>query len=216
MNGADPTRKISKRIVGMTTPCTELATLLYEQIFGEFSSSAAAETGTPPRNARHASAATVHDTTVSSRTFGIDILPAAEVVGQIRDQAPVLVVSGVMDALNEKQKSLKGSRILALGVACKRDTSHSRDSAAVEIMRGLHKKGALVYYSDPYVPSVKLDDCILKSQEMTPEILRAMDCVLILTDHSAFDYGMIAAHSFLILTRRNTLMDLSGSNVVRF
>ena len=129
---------------------------------------------------------------------------------------PAFTVSHVADALNERQKSLKGSKILVLGVTYKRNTNDIRESPALEVLHGLYEKGAFVYYSDPYVPSLEIGNRTLKSTATTPEILQSMDCVLVLTDHSTFDYEMIAANSFLVLDKRNALKDFSGSNVIRF
>jgi len=139
-----------------------------------------------------------------------------ELAGYINSQMPAFTVSHVADALNERQKSLKGSKILVLGVTYKRNTNDIRESPALEVLHGLYEKGAFVYYSDPYVPSLEIDNRTLKSTATTPEVLQSMDCVLVLTDHSTVDYEMIAANSFLVLDKRNALKDFSGSNVIRF
>jgi len=138
-----------------------------------------------------------------------------ELAGYINSQMPAFTVSHVTDALNQRQKSLKGSRILVLGVTYKRNTNDIRELPALEVLHGLYEKGAIVYYSDPYVPSLEIDNRTLKSAEATPEVLQSMDCVLVLTDHSTFDYEMIAANSLLLLDKRNALKDFSGSNVIR-
>ena len=139
-----------------------------------------------------------------------------ELAGYINSQMPAFTVSHVTDALNQRQKSLKGSRILVLGVTYKRNTNDIRESPALEVLHGLYEKGAFVYYSDPYVASLEIDNRTLKSTVTTPEVLQSMDCVLVLTDHSNFNYEMIAAHSFLVLDKRNALKDFSGSNIIRF
>lgn len=139
-----------------------------------------------------------------------------ELAGHINSQMPAFTVSHVADALNERQKSLKGSKILVLGVTYKRNTNDIRESPALEVLHGLYEKGAFVYYSDPYVPSLEIGNRTLKSTATTPEILQSMDCVLVLTDHSNLNYEMIAAHSFLLLDKRNALRNFSGSNVIRF
>jgi UDP-N-acetyl-D-glucosamine dehydrogenase len=208
-------RNIPKVIVGMTSRCTELATLLYQQFVPVSSPEAAKTTRLSKRAFRSVSTAMANEMVLINRELSTNIQEAAEMASQINGQTPAFAITDVMDALNEKRKSLKGSKILTLGVACKRDTSDIRESPAVEIMRGLHKKGAIVYYSDPYVPLLKINNHTVKSIEMTPEILQNMDCVLVLTDHSAVDYEMIAEHSFLILDRCNVLRNLSGSNIIR-
>ena len=138
-----------------------------------------------------------------------------ELAGQINSQMPAFMISRVANALNERQKSLKGSKILALGVAYKSETNDIRESPALEVLRGLHEKGALVYYSDPYVPSVVLNGKSAKSISLNPDILQSMDCVVILTDHSAFNSQMIATHGPLIIDGRNMLREFEGPNILR-
>ncbi len=117
--------------------------------------------------------------------------------------------------MNEHEKSLKGSKILGLGVAYKPETNDIRESPALEVLRGLHEQGALVYYSDHYVPSVVLNGKSANSVNLSPEIIRFMDCVVILTDHSTFNSPMIATNSSLILDSRNMLRDFQGPNILR-
>lgn len=138
-----------------------------------------------------------------------------ELAGQINSQMPAFTISRIGNALNELQKSLKGSKILVLGVAYKRDTNDIRESPALEILRGLHEKGATVCYSDPYVPSVVLNGKSTKSINLSPEILQSMDCVVILADHSTFNCLMIANHSSLIIDSRNMLRDFRRPNIIR-
>jgi len=138
-----------------------------------------------------------------------------ELAGQINGQMPSFMIDRIANALNEHQKSLKGSKILALGVAYKRDTNDIRESPALEVLRALQEKGALVHYSDPCVPSVELNGKAMESVCLTEEILRSMDCVVVLTDHSAFNSSMIATHSPLIIDSRNMLRDFQGPNIVR-
>jgi UDP-N-acetyl-D-glucosamine dehydrogenase len=139
-----------------------------------------------------------------------------ELAAIINDQMPQFTVSRIADALNERQKSLKGSTILALGVAYKRDASDIRESPAIEVLKGIAEKGASVYYADPYVPTLELNGKLLKSVTVNADFLQRADCVVILTDHSVFDYGKIAATGSLILDCRNALKDFSSPNIVRF
>jgi UDP-N-acetyl-D-glucosamine dehydrogenase len=139
-----------------------------------------------------------------------------ELAAVINDQMPDFTVSRIADVLNERQKSLKGSQVLALGVAYKRDANDIRESPALEVLKGIHQKGASIAYSDPHVPAITLDQKLLKSVPLNSEVLQKSDCVVVLTDHSAFDYAMIAASSPLILDCRNALKDFSGPNIVRF
>jgi UDP-N-acetyl-D-glucosamine dehydrogenase len=137
-----------------------------------------------------------------------------ELAGQINSQMPTFTVSRIIDALNDRQKSLKGSHILALGVAYKRDVNDVRESPALEVIHRLLQKGALVSYADPYVPEVELGDQVMRVVELTPEMLRSMDCVVVLTDHTAFDYDMIATHSALIVDCRNALRDFPAPHIL--
>ena len=136
-----------------------------------------------------------------------------ELAGQINRQMPAFTVSRVVDVLNERKKSLNGSKILALGVTYKRDANDIRESPSLEVLRGLHEKGATVYYSDSFVPSLNLDGTVIESTDIVPEVLQSMDCVVVLTDHSNFNYQMIAAHSPMIVDCRNVLREFSRSNI---
>ncbi len=137
-----------------------------------------------------------------------------EMAGIINGQMPGFTISRIADALNKDKKSLNGSRILALGVSYKSNVSDTRESPALEVVKELMEKGASVSYSDPYVPRVEMGGEILASTNLTPQLLQSMDCVVILTDHSVFDFSMIAAESSLILDCRNALRDFSGSNIM--
>ncbi|MEW6297486.1 MAG: nucleotide sugar dehydrogenase [Thermodesulfobacteriota bacterium] len=137
-----------------------------------------------------------------------------ELAGQVNSQMPAFTVSRIADALNDRQKSLKGSRILALGVTYKRDVNDVRESPALEVIHKLHQKGALVSYADPYIPEVELGDHVIKAVELTPDVLGSMDCVVVLTDHSTFDYGMIATRSALIVDCRNALRHFPAPHIL--
>jgi UDP-N-acetyl-D-glucosamine dehydrogenase len=137
-----------------------------------------------------------------------------EMAGIINSQMPDFTISRIADALNQNRKSLNGSRVLALGVSYKSNVSDTRESPALEVVKELMEKGAAVSYSDPYVPKVKIGGEVLASVSLTPQLLQSMDCVVILTDHSVFDYSMIFAKSSLILDCRNALRDFSGSNII--
>jgi UDP-N-acetyl-D-glucosamine dehydrogenase len=138
-----------------------------------------------------------------------------ELAGQINSQMPAFTIARVADVLNERQQSMKGSKILGLGVAYKRDTSDIRESPAIEVLKGLMERGAQVQYSDPYVPSIAFDGKVLQSINLKPDVLQSVDCVLVLTDHSIFDYGMIASHSPVIVDTRNALRNFSSPNIIR-
>lgn len=137
-----------------------------------------------------------------------------ELAGQVNSQMPTFTVSRIADALNDRQKSLKGSTILALGVTYKKDVNDIRESPALEVIHKLHQKGAVVSYADPYVPEVALGDLVMRAVELTPSVLEATDCVVVLTDHSAFDYSLIATHSPLIIDCRNALRDFPAPHIL--
>jgi UDP-N-acetyl-D-glucosamine dehydrogenase len=137
-----------------------------------------------------------------------------EIAGIINSQMPAFIVSRIADVLNKNKKSLNGSHILVLGIAHTRDTNDIRQSPSLEIVRALYDKGAIVFYSDPHVLSIDLDGEKLASTATAPDILRSADCVVILTDHSAFDYPTIVAHSQLVLDCRNALRKYRAENVI--
>ena len=135
-----------------------------------------------------------------------------ELAGEINTAMPRYVVSKVVDALNESAKSLRGSRISILGMAYKKDIDDPRESPSFELMRLLNRGGAEVTYSDPHIPVLPLmrryDTLRLDSQPLTPEYLQSQDCVLIATDHSAFDFEFIVRHSKVVVDTRNATRDV--------
>jgi UDP-N-acetyl-D-glucosamine dehydrogenase len=137
-----------------------------------------------------------------------------ELAGHINSQMPGFTVLGIADALNERRKCLRGAKILGLGVTYKRDTNDIRESPALHVLEGLRKKGASIGYSDPHVPSISIAGQTINSVELTAELLQSMDCVAVLTDHSSFDYSLIAQHSSLIFDTRNALRDFPSANSV--
>jgi UDP-N-acetyl-D-glucosamine dehydrogenase len=138
-----------------------------------------------------------------------------ELAGAINSHMPEFTVRGIADALNERRKCLKGAKILGVGVAYKRDTNDVRESPALSVLEELRAKGAAIHYSDPYVPAITIKGQPLKSLSLTSEFLQSMDCVAILTDHSQFDYGMIAGAASLIYDTRNAMRNFPKANVVR-
>jgi len=138
-----------------------------------------------------------------------------ELAAVINNEMPAFTINWIADALNKNKKSLNGSHILALGIAYKRDTNDTRESPSLDVVKGLQEQGAIVSYSDPHVPFIKLDGKKMKSTSITPAVLNSMDCAVILTDHSAFNYSMISEHAKLILDCRSALRGYSGSNVMR-
>lgn len=128
-----------------------------------------------------------------------------ELAGEINRDMPQWVIAKIAAALNERHKALKGSRVLALGIAYKRDVDDMRESPSVLVMEILRDRGAIVDYSDPNVPvfpRMREHRFDLKSVELTPENLASYDCVVLLTDHSDFDYGLIVDHAQLVVDTR--------------
>jgi len=129
-----------------------------------------------------------------------------ELAGEINTDMPYFVVQKIMDALNTRQKSLKGSSILILGAAYKKDIDDLRESPSLKLMEILQDKGAQVDYSDPYIPvlpKVRKYDFNKESVELTKEALSSYDAVLIATAHSSFDYDFIVKNSDLVIDTRN-------------
>ena len=130
-----------------------------------------------------------------------------ELAGEINTAMPYHVVDAVAAALNEQQKSLKGSRVLMLGVAYKKDVDDLRESPSLRLLELLTERGAKVDYNDPYFPSLfkmrHYDFSNLRSTNITPERLASYDCVLIATDHSSYDYDAIVDGAKLVVDSRN-------------
>jgi len=137
-----------------------------------------------------------------------------ELASEINANMPEYVSTKVGRALNRLKKAVNGSKILVLGISYKKDISDTRESPALDIIRLLQEEGAEVSYSDPYNPELKLDRAVLRSLELTPESLRSFDCVVVVTDHRAFDYDLIARESSLIVDCRNALPKGAG-NVIK-
>ncbi|HLW16294.1 MAG TPA: nucleotide sugar dehydrogenase, partial [Actinomycetota bacterium] len=139
-----------------------------------------------------------------------------ELAEAINSRMPQVVVSRVQDALNEHAKALRGSNVLVLGVAYKKNVRDFRESPAKETLAGLQQHGAVVTYSDPHVPSLREEGIELESIALDEKTLREADCVLILADHDAFDFALIARSAQLVVDTRNALgkRGLRDDNVV--
>jgi UDP-N-acetyl-D-glucosamine dehydrogenase len=131
-----------------------------------------------------------------------------ELAGEINRQMPHYVVERVIGALNDARRSLKGSRVLVLGVAYKPDIDDMRESPAAEIIELLEDGGAEVAYHDPHVPvfpRMRRHAIDLTSVPLDQDRLASSDCVLIVTDHKAVDYGFIGRHARLVVDSRNAM-----------
>ncbi len=138
-----------------------------------------------------------------------------ELAGQINAQKPEFVASKVMDALNDREKSLKGSKVLALGVAYKRDVDDVRESPALDVMTLLVEKGARVSFADPFVSEIELGGEKLSSVTPDAETVAGADAVILLTDHTAFDRPSIAAAAKLLIDTRNAFKGIAGDHILR-
>src|SRR5277367_4648914 len=130
-----------------------------------------------------------------------------ELAGEINTEMPYHVVNAVGSALNERQKSIKGSKILLLGVAYKKDVDDLRESPALKLLELLTERGALIDYNDPYFPQLHkmrhYDFSHKRSVDLSPTTLATYDCVLIATDHTSYDYEAIVRDAKLIVDSRN-------------
>ena len=146
--------------------------------------------------------------TWKAREYGINTR-FIELAGEINHYMPRWVVQKVADALNDKEKAIKGSKILILGLSYKKNIDDTRESPAVEIMSLLEEKGADIAYSDPHVPIFprKRDYFFeLKSVALIEENIQQYDCIVIATDHDAFDYELLLEHSQMIVDTRGRLL----------
>ncbi|HOW28616.1 MAG TPA: nucleotide sugar dehydrogenase [Elusimicrobiota bacterium] len=132
-----------------------------------------------------------------------------ELAGDINSHMPEYVVRKTTDALNDRQKSIKGSRILVLGVAYKRDIGDVRESPALDVIELLKSKGALVNYHDPYVKDLTILNHTLRSVPLTSNVLRKQDCVILITDHTSFNMADVARQAQLVIDTRNAARKVS-------
>ena len=128
-----------------------------------------------------------------------------ELAGEINAAMPEYWVAHVVDRLNEQGKAARGSQVLVIGVAYKKDIGDIRESPALDVIRLLEQRGAVVRYHDPHVPILKEEDIDLKSVPLTPESLQSADCTVIVTDHAAIDYALVARHARVVVDTRNAL-----------
>jgi UDP-N-acetyl-D-glucosamine dehydrogenase len=130
---------------------------------------------------------------------------------------PHFVADKVAEALNTHRKAVNGSSVLVLGIAYKRDIDDIRESPALDVMHVLQQRGARVSYSDPHAPLLRARDwpggAELTSVGLTRDELARHDCVVVVTDHTAFDYGLVVEAAALVVDTRNATN--GGANVFR-
>jgi UDP-N-acetyl-D-glucosamine dehydrogenase len=139
-----------------------------------------------------------------------------ELAGEVNEAMPYAVIDAVVSALNTRRKALNGSKVLVLGLAYKKDVDDLRESPALVILDLLKQGGAEVFYNDPFFPSVgRGRKYALDMTSTSLDDLATYDCVLIVTDHSAYDYARIVRESQLVVDTRNATKGVRAENVVR-
>jgi UDP-N-acetyl-D-glucosamine dehydrogenase len=141
-----------------------------------------------------------------------------ELAGEINTNMPYWVVTKVMDALNDHEKSVKGSRILLLGMAYKKDIDDMRETPGLKLLEVLCQKGAEVDYYDPYIPKLpetRKYDIDMKSIKLSPDSVSGYDAVIVVTDHSDVDYDMVLKNAKLIIDTRNVYKDRNDKKIVK-
>ena len=137
-----------------------------------------------------------------------------ELAGEINELMPHYVVTKIIWALNNQEKSIKNSKILIWGIAYKKDIADTRESPAIKIIWDLMRKGARIFYHDPYVPEIEINNKRFKSVKLTNQILKNVDCLLILTDHSGYDYEDLTKKAKLVVDTKN-IVKTKLSNVYK-
>jgi UDP-N-acetyl-D-glucosamine dehydrogenase len=135
-----------------------------------------------------------------------------ELASEVNSSMPRYVVSRISDALNDASKSVKGSRIVVLGVAYKKNSNDFRESPALDIVSLLLERQADVKFHDPYISEIRFDHTVLHSSNLESTLLESADCVVIVTDHSSYDWQWIVNHSRLIMDTRNATRSAAVGN----
>ncbi len=138
-----------------------------------------------------------------------------ELASEINSSMPQYVVNKIADVLNLRGKAVKGANILIIGAAYKKDIDDIRESPALDIMEQLTIKGARVSYNDPFVKELSIESGKLKSFKLTPNLLAKSDCVVIVTDHSTYNYREIVNYAGLVIDTRNATKGINSKKIVR-
>ena len=136
-----------------------------------------------------------------------------ELAGHVNGSMPEYVVERISEALNTRKKAINGARIHLFGIAYKRDVSDMRESPALDILQLLHRRGAELSYTDPYVPSMKEGSLCLQS--ISEDAVTDVDCVVVATDHKAFNYAAMPGRFPIIVDTRNALKGNPAKNIFR-
>ena len=154
--------------------------------------------------------------TWKAREYGVNTR-FIELAGEVNSSMPDWVVGKIAGALNDHGKSIKNSRILILGIAYKKNIDDMRESPAVEIMSSLQKRGAEIAYADPYVPvfpKMRRHHFDLASVALDADSIARHDCIVVATDHDAFDWALVKRHAQLIVDTRGVYLE-PAANVVK-
>jgi UDP-N-acetyl-D-glucosamine dehydrogenase len=135
-----------------------------------------------------------------------------ELASEINTGMPRYVVDKVQDALNNQGKPLKGTHIVVLGAAYKPDIDDVRESPALDVIGLLRHKGAIVFYHDPYIPRLQHEGWVMETVSDLPQAVRDADCVVVITDHSTYDYNVLLEEAKLIVDTRNALGNAGRDN----
>ncbi len=137
-----------------------------------------------------------------------------ELAGEINTSMPTYVITRLSEALNDQGKPIRGSKIGVLGVAYKKDVDDPRESPSFKLMELLLERGAELTYNDPHIPTLPkmrhFDVPPMDSNELTPAYLESLDCALIATDHTAYDYELIVKHAPLVIDTRNATVNVKS------
>ena len=134
-----------------------------------------------------------------------------ELAGEINAAMPEYWVARVADRLNEQGKAVRGSKVMVLGVAYKKDIDDIRESPALDVIRLLEQRGAVVSYHDPHVAKLHEDGVELTSVPLNAQTLRAADCVVVVTDHTGIDYALVGSEAPVVVDTRHALPRATGS-----
>ncbi len=138
-----------------------------------------------------------------------------ELASEINTSMPFYVVEKVTEALNNQERAVRGSRIVILGVAYKRDVDDVRESPALDIISLLRQRGAAVSYHDPHVPEISLQNELqLRSEAYSPCLLQNADCVVVVTDHSVFDWSEVASNSRSVVDTRHVFTTYDNQHII--
>jgi UDP-N-acetyl-D-glucosamine dehydrogenase len=128
-----------------------------------------------------------------------------ELASEVNASMPEYVLAKVADALNDEAKAVRNSQVLILGVAYKPNVSDMRESPALDVIHLLQERGANIQYHDPFVPDLQAEGLPFRSADLTGDLLKAADCVVIITHHDAFDWAFVDRHARLVVDTRNAL-----------